>query len=465
MFLLLLARLKSRDPDVRRAAMVELVRTASIRTLRLLQAMAADLDPEIRRLAVEGLARIDEQDRVAPLLSALNDPDPLVAQAAIQGLKRGPASIVTGPLEPLLKHGHAGVRAAAALALESLGWTPSLPEEEMNFLVARGQFTRLARFGAAAIPTLESVLVSDASSASLQAVEALGQIEDSRALPALLQVLKSENPALCVRAVDALGRRGGKEMVEPLRGMTEHANPHVRSAAVEALGRLHAVEAADTICALLQDEVWDVRRQAAEILGRLQAPQTVQPLTQVLNDPDADVREAAINSLGNLEDRQAIGPLVLVLKDPSSDVRRAAAGTLKRLDANWFKRPEAQAALQELQSQLRDAEPAAQYFVRQFLASLGPLEMPSATVPDNRAVSSEVKRHRLAVSFFENLLNHADRDLRQAAAEALGRLGDGPAKEALLRRHTDSDPAVREAIQDALLALETAQSTNSCATA
>lgn len=436
-----------------------------MRVLRLLQAMTADLDPEVRRLAVEGMSGIDEQDRVVPLLSALSDPDPLVIQAAIHGLKRGPAAMAMTPLEPLLKHEHAGVRAAAAQALEALGWTPSEPEGEMCFLVAKGQFTLLARFGAAAIPILEWVLATNASSTHLQVVEALGQIEDPRALPPLVQILKAEDPSLCVRAVDALGRRGGQEVVGPIIEMTRHPNPHVRACAVEALGRLHATEAVDTICSLLSDKAWDVRRQAAEILGRLQDPQAVPSLAQTLKDSDGDVREATVAALGNLQDRRAVVPLISVLRDSSSEVRRAAAATLARLDAEWFNRSEARAALEELQAGLRDAEPAARFFVRQLLVTLGPLGMPLADDPSVEQGLSEAKRRRMAVAFFENLMGNADRDLRQAAAEALGHLGDPRAKPALLRGGTDGDPGVREAIAEALQALETAPKADTCATA
>jgi HEAT repeat protein len=44
----------------------------------------------------------------------------------------------------------------------------------------------------------------------------------------------------------------------------------------------------------------------------------------------------------------------------------------------------------------------------------------------------------------------ADRDLRQAAAEALGRLGDERAKSPLLRALGDPDPGVRDAVEAAM---------------
>jgi HEAT repeat protein len=61
------------------------------------------------------------------------------------------------------------------------------------------------------------------------------------------------------------------------------------------------------------------------------------------------------------------------------------------------------------------------------------------------------------VGLFLALLSDADRDLRQAAANALGQLGDGRAESGLSRALGDDDLDVRSACEHALKALQTAR--------
>ena len=172
-------------------------------------------------------------------------------------------------LLPLLRHPNAGVRGCAAQVLEFIGWRPAKPEEEMWFLVAKGQCSRVAAFGAAALLPLEMVLNAGPYSLCVAAVQALGEIEDQRAIRLLVKALKSNDATVCVAAVDSLARVGGAEASEPLIGMLQHKNGQVRVAAVEALGSLGVAAAAAPLRALLSDPVWDVRRAAVETLGRL----------------------------------------------------------------------------------------------------------------------------------------------------------------------------------------------------
>ena len=149
-------------------------------------------------------------------------------------------------------------------------------------------------------------------------------------------------------------------------------------------------------------------------------------------------------ALGGLNDRRAIGPLVLTLKDPNSGVRRLAAAALSRIDTDWSASPEALAAVEELKAALQDEDSSVRNFVGQLLVNLGVVhtgDLPAHDAQEALA-SSPAKRQKLAVSLFVAVLCDPDRDLRQAAAEALGRLGDERAHSALLRAQADADPDV-----------------------
>jgi len=92
------------------------------------------------------------------------------------------------------------------------------------------------------------------------------------------------------------------------------------------------------------------------------------------------------------------------------------------------------------------------YFVIQFLVGLGKME-PEAAEKLVENEPSQANRRKLAVNLFERILADADRDLRQAAAEALGRLGGDRAAAALKRAQPDLDADVRQAVVEALSAL------------
>jgi hypothetical protein len=73
---------------------------------------------------------------------------------------------------------------------------------------------------------------------------------------------------------------------------------------------------APAVPALIQalgDSDWDVRRAAAEALGKLGDPQAVPALIQALGDSDWDVRRAAAEALGELGDPQAVPALIQAL--------------------------------------------------------------------------------------------------------------------------------------------------------
>jgi HEAT repeat protein len=156
-----------------------------------------------------------------------------------------------------------------------------------------------------------------------------------------------------------------------------------------------------------------------------------------------------------MTDRRAIGPLVLALKDTASSVRRIAAAALSRIDENWSASPEARAAVEELKPALYDRDPDVRQFVGQLLVNLGAVEpeATAATTESDMSATTLEKRRKLAVSLFLAILCDADRDLRQAAAEALGRLGERRAESALARTLRDPDVSVRSAVERALQAL------------
>jgi HEAT repeat protein len=458
MFWLTVRQLKSGSTRARQKAAKELWREANPRALNsLAAAVLGDPDAEVRQIAASALGRLQAPGRLEPLVKAMHDKEPEVVRSAMLALRRVGDECVIRELVPLLRHHDFGVRSTAAQTIDTIRWSPAEREQRIWFAVAKGWYERAATLGSDALPALRLTVETAPVSAAVRAVEALGSISDPSIVKLLRAALQSQEPAVAIAATGALGKVGGSEAVEALVPCLRSRHTHIRAEAARALGGLGAGEATGPISQLLQDKEWEVRREAAAALGKLNNPETVEPLAKLLDDPDADVRETVAISLSKSGDRRAVGPLILALKDESASVRRVAAAGLSRIDPDWISLPETRGAAEKLKLAIQDAEPAVRFFVAQLLINLGEMS-PEAFlgfIPQDNMASPAEKRKRMAASLFIALLQDRDRDVRQAAAEALGHLGDSRSRQPLTRAADDADGDVAAAIQMALQALGT----------
>jgi len=418
---------------------------ADPQVVKVLLDLLNDSDAEVRCVAMTAIGKSDDARRAEAVRRALADSDGSVRNAAILAAKRLKDESLAINLVPILQDADFGLRASAALVLEALGWRPASPAEEIRLLIARGQLQRAAVLGPTAIPALEAILNSGPVGLRPKAVDALGRIDDKTVLKPILAALRSAETAVAVAAVDAIGKIGNPEFADALVPLLKHKEALVRTNAVDALGRLGAARHAEAMVALLKDAHWDTRRTTADALAKLKEPKVVPALAAALADADSDVREACALALGALRDRSAIAALVLALQDSTSSVRRIVAAALARVDEDWSSSPEAQPALEQLKA-LETSRPTG---IRSVSAS--GLGLRGTGEPVTTAVRSTVpdpeKNHRHAVNLFAGILTDADRDLRQAAVEALARLGGQRAEAALTRALRDADAGVQLAAE------------------
>jgi HEAT repeat protein len=451
-------RFRSKNPAVRRRALQPLTYAPHAKAFNFLAAALKDPDAEVRALAAEALGQLESERKAEPLVTALQDRDPEVLKAALHAMRKITKPSTLNAIEPLLRSTDGGVRAVAAQTLQNNNWKPKDRESEIWLWVAAGQFRRTTVFGVAAIPALEAALSMSNYSTSLGIVDALGGIGGPQAMRPLLAAMRSQDASVCLAAVDAIRRIGDRQAIPQLVGLLRDGYGHIRVAAIEALGEFGAETALDQIRPQLKDSMWDVRRAAAQALGRLKDMTSMPGLINGLKDSDADVREACAMALGRIGSKDAIGPLVLAQKDETSGVRRIAAAALSRIDEDWTSTAEARAAAEQLKLSFGELEPDVRFFVHRLLQGIAPpektlvmLEKKSAA-PDSEAMAA-VNKRRLTVSLFFGLLTDINRDLRQAAAEALGRIGDTRAISSLTRALGDSDGEVRTAAEQSLRAL------------
>lgn len=125
---ILMETLDHRDPDIRWAVVLILIRLAKTdsQILNLLIALASSGTANQRRMAIYSLRDVGLNDErsVAALLNSLNDPEPTVRVAAVTSLKTRPQLNEAGKheiLDRFLRDGDVRVRNTAAVTLAQLG--------------------------------------------------------------------------------------------------------------------------------------------------------------------------------------------------------------------------------------------------------------------------------------------------------------------------------------------------------
>jgi HEAT repeat protein len=233
-------------------------------------------------------------------------------------------------------------------------------------------------------------------------------------------------------------------------------NPSVRGAAVEAATRCGGARAVPGLIKCLKDTSWEVRQAAANALGLLGDRAAVDGLCDLVNDPDRDVRESVIAALGQIADRRAIVPLVPALLDVESSVRNAATATLQKLDRHWDQSESVRQVVPKILPALKHSDYWVRFNAGKLLERLNidPKNLPPelTEVVAEKPAAAEALPHR-ATAVLAEMLFDRDRDVRLAAAEALGRLREKSAGGVLAAARHDADFSVRLAVEAALAAL------------
>ncbi|HTX67505.1 MAG TPA: HEAT repeat domain-containing protein [Opitutaceae bacterium] len=221
-------------------------------------------------------------------------------------------------------------------------------------------------------------------------------------------------------------------------------SPSVRQQALEQLRPLHSKRAIEPVIACLQDPDPDVRAAAVATVTEWKEPQAVEPLGRCLQDPAPAVRLAAAQALPVFHDPRAIPPLIQALEADDAELRAAAATALGQigdvraieplLAAVTSKAPETAAAALAALGALHDP--------RALPAIIGALAAKDDSV-GAQAVDAIARFGAPAVEPLLASLHDPKARVRARAAEALGRIGDaravGPLVD-LLKQAPSADP-------------------------
>ena len=299
----------------------------------------------------------------------------------------------------------------------------------------------------------------------IQAALILGQQRDRRAIAPLIARLSDDDVNVRFHAIEALGRLHAMEASEVLTAIALETDFFLAFPAIQALTQIGDPLAAPRLVPLLADEL--LRAPVVEALGVLGDEDVTGPLVRLLNTSDAPT-EVITDALSGLytryESRYAAGDHIADL------VRRevTATGTQNILDAvprvsadrlaglarvlGWLEGEAVQRALTRLLGQGTVRSHVVEALVRSGAGVVPPVieQLHAEDLETRQAAAVALGRigDRRATAPLVAALD--DRELTLAAAGALARIGDESAFDSLVTRLGDPDVGIRQAVIAAL---------------
>ena len=364
-----LRRLKSKDPETRRQAIIKISWSKNPRATDALVATFKDDAPEVKRAAIQMISLRRDPRCVEILVAALNNEDSIISEEAEKSLLNivinGRHSRSQLVLEEMCKSkSDQVVRLLAKMQREilptrrdSLGALISIggprviqslvsvlkdPDSEMSHL-AKQELNHMLESSSSAerqlIVDRLAALSNDHATHLLMA--RLGDENDyvrSRAEAVVTQQMKSNDRWDKVCAIESLVRAKPELALELLEAALKDGDAFVRAEAVQSLPDFKNERTLDLLLSAMNDESDDVRCGVVAALARIAPVRVVDYLGAALKDHSPEVRKKAVIALGDLRDSQGAEFLKAALNDPDSAVRLSARRALLGIDTADAKR-------------------------------------------------------------------------------------------------------------------------------
>jgi|GEM_PF-1663726 len=279
------------------------------------------------------------------------------------------------------------------------------------------------------VKDLEPLLTDEDHAIRQLTLSALAELGDLAAIPLILEATADRDARVVAAATAALREFRTRDAIDPFTAGVAHRAPEVRAAAIVNLRDFRSQRAIPALRAAVEDASALVRREAVVTLSQVADARTSELLLWSFYDQDAGVRQAAVRAVGGVGDAKTLGLVIRALQDVDAEVRRVAASMLVGY-------PGASAAQFALQRALRDSQPEV---VREAIRSLGKLRAPVA-------------------QYLAPFLENESREIRIAAAKALGQIGEASSRFQLAALLHDSDKGVIRAALHAIAQLDAFES-------
>lgn len=452
------------DPDASiRAAAAEALASQSPKHVHALVKALDDASAEVRRQAVLALGVFRTEPAVEALKDRLrHDRDAGVRASAAAMLGELRRADLIPDLRVAVNDSDEGVRATVLSALRECAGFEAAPELRSLFLAALSDTSAIVRETAAealrfsspeAIPALMLAANDEVAGVRLQAVIALGSMQVHQAIDTLADRIFSD-PDEEVRYY-----AGDARAVPFLAGALRDGDDEVRCKIIEAISRIDAKHHAALILGCLQDPSRRVQQCAAEALWLPDGAVTPPEALAFLRAPDADaqVKGALAKSLTRHGDPAAIAHLIDVLATAQADARAGLVEALRE-------QPDPR-AMPLLLGLLSDDDDEVRGEAALALAAIGDDDaVPPLASRLKREPSPDVRRRVVwALSFFTpgkvlplltGSFGDSDPHVRQQAVQALAEICDVSELRDLLSALPKRREDVRQALEEAIEALE-----------
>ncbi len=395
---------------------------------------------------------------IGKLVENLRHEDSSVRRKAAQELSSGDMRAIY-PLILALRDENPGVQDAAIRSLISIG------DEVVAYMV---------------IPLLrEDSYLRNTAQLILRELGAV-------AVPMLYPLLNDKDDDIRKFALDLMGDIVEEVNIKMVLPLTEDPNPNVRASAIRAIGLIGDPDCFLYVEKALDDEEW-VAFTALDTLGRLKSEDTVGSILSILNNDSAALRIAALETLGSIGSPLASGALLKhILNSSDEDEKSLAVKSLVKIgitpsmsevsdlllsmmrEASWDDKLIAIQGLVDLKEyrtipmiidvtgSLDESVPDDDdklIRIKQIMEGFGSSDIYAEILQDKdikfkgKVLAAELAGKTRSKNAVPALIEQFDtdiRDLRKAAAHALGLIGTDEARLALIGLVSDPESNVRK---------------------
>ena len=264
------------EPLVRSQAAQGIATIHSPRSIELLGRLLSDPDLSVRRSAAQAAARIEDEGLSDAIAAALErEADAVTVESLLAALSQNEAKSAFAVLTRYVEDKSSQFRDPALKALKKL----KSPES---------------------IPVFRRLLDDSHPSNRRQSVEQLALLKAEGVMPRFREMLKRDTDenvrGACARALGDLQDKSSLQLLED--ALEDHQV--VRLQAVIALGKLNQSSVGPVLLTLLKDAQPEIRYQAVRAMGQLKLEGCDEAVESLLQDKDEMVRRGAEQALQDL---------------------------------------------------------------------------------------------------------------------------------------------------------------------
>jgi HEAT repeat protein len=406
-----------------------------------------DPDPSVRRTAAEALSEADER-AIYPLIRLLRDDNAGVQDAAIRSLVAIGGEVTAYMALPLLREGPF-IRNAARLILRQIGHPsvmllrPLLGDKDddiRNFSV-----DLIADIGSCdyADEIMRLLETDPNQNVRASAARALAVLDYRAGVPALTASLH-DNEWVCFSSLESLALMKDEASVDPILTLLGNPSETIRYAAIEALGKIGSPRSSAPLIARLPKssdiEKSAIVRSLVQIGITPAMAEVADSLMEMFSKGEWEERLVALTGLSELKFERAI-PIILDVAgalDPSDPENEELLFAVKQALLKFGCMPALLSVL---------ADPGVKYRGKVLATEIvGEIQCADAVPSLIGLLSADLRDvRRAAVLALANIrgdealavlrkcVDDRDGHVRSAAITELGRMGDQPSAESLLR--------------------------------